>query len=86
MIARRVNVLAQTGDILGETPLWCERTASLWWLDVDRQTVRCIDASAGAQGAFVLDGDCVGSLAFAKDGDLLVGVDDKLKIVSREGQ
>ena len=30
-------------DILGETPLWCDRTATLFWLDIDGKKLQRLD-------------------------------------------
>jgi sugar lactone lactonase YvrE len=34
--ASRLECLVRSRDQLGETPLWCERTRKLWWLDIEK--------------------------------------------------
>jgi sugar lactone lactonase YvrE len=32
----RVECVVEAGDLLGETPLWCDRSRRLWWVDIER--------------------------------------------------
>ena len=31
-----IQCVVQSADILGEVPLWCDRSQRLWWVDVRR--------------------------------------------------
>ncbi len=66
-------------DLLGETPLWCERTQSLWWLDIDGGRVQRFHPASGRHDVFCFDQRYVGSLALTqRTGELLLGIDASL--------
>lgn len=63
----------QAGDILGETPRWCERTQTLWWVDVRRPALQSYHPSSGKHAAIRLHPDLVtGSISLCEDGRLLL--------------
>jgi L-arabinonolactonase len=58
---------------LGECPLWCERTNSLWWTDIEARTISRRDA--GGRERHWSFPEKVGSFAFCADGSrLLLGL------------
>lgn len=65
-------------DVLGETPLWCTQTQSLWWLDIDGTKVQRFTPATGNHDVFPLKAGYVGSLALCRDGGLLVALDRAL--------
>lgn len=69
-----VEVLASR-DRLGETPLWCEKTARLWWIDIERPSVQCLDPETGKHSVFEIDSTYVGSLALTDTHRLLIATD-----------
>ncbi len=40
--------IAQTNDVLGEVPIWCERRKRLFWSDVRSCHLRIFDPEAGS--------------------------------------
>lgn len=60
---------------LGETPLWCERTESLWWLDVLQAAVHRLDTRSGTHVSIPFETTYLGSLALCESGKLLVAMD-----------
>jgi len=54
-------------DVLGETPLWCERTASLLWLDIDGGRLQRFHPASGRHDVFTFDARYAGSLALTQD-------------------
>ena len=80
-----VEIAVPSRDALGETPLWCERTRRLWWLDVEAPAVQCFDPASGRREALAVDADCAGSLALTRSGELLVGADKTLQICDSQG-
>lgn len=54
-------------DVLGETPLWCDRTQSLLWLDIDAGKLQRFHPASGRQDAFTFDAMYVGSLALTRE-------------------
>jgi sugar lactone lactonase YvrE len=63
-------------DILGETPLWCIRTQSLLWLDIDGGLLQRFHPATGRRDVFAFEERHVGSLALMNGpGLVLLGID-----------
>ncbi|RYE96871.1 MAG: SMP-30/gluconolactonase/LRE family protein [Oxalobacteraceae bacterium] len=63
----------QGADILGEVPLWCERTQRLWWTDVRRPAIQSWEPSSGQHRAQRMHTDMLsGSIALRARGGLLL--------------
>ncbi|OZI32448.1 IclR family transcriptional regulator [Bordetella genomosp. 10] len=68
-----ITVAAQSADILGEVPLWCERTQRLWWVDVRRPALQSFDPATGRHAAQRLHPDLItGSIALREEGGFLL--------------
>ena len=68
-----LECVVQGADILGEVPLWCERTRQLWWVDVRRPAVQSYDPATGAHRAWRLAPEMVtGSIALRESGGLVL--------------
>ena len=68
-----IQCAVQGADILGEVPLWCDRTALLWWVDVRRPALQSYDPVTGAHRAIRLpDGLLTGSIALREAGGFLL--------------
>lgn len=75
-----VRAVVAARDTLGETPLWCNESRRLWWLDVDRPAIQRWDPATGRHDVFGLGGGAVGALALRRAGGLLIGRDRALNI------
>ena len=76
---RALRCVLPAGDLLGETPLWCERTQSLWWLDIDGGRVQRFHPASGRHDVFGFPQRYVGTLALTqRTGELLLGIDAAL--------
>ena len=63
-------------DILGESPLWCDRTQSLLWLDIDGGKLQRFHPATGRHDTFSFEDRFVGSLALMHEpGRVLLGID-----------
>ncbi|TFY98567.1 SMP-30/gluconolactonase/LRE family protein [Ramlibacter rhizophilus] len=72
-------------DILGECPLWDERTECLWWVDIRRPAIRRLDPATGRIDTWTMP-DLVGSIALTEEGRLLVALPQFLALFdSRTG-
>jgi L-arabinonolactonase len=60
-----------TRSMLGECPLWCERTQSLWWTDIDGFKLHRWHAESGEARYWPMP-DRVGSFALTEDADVLL--------------
>lgn len=66
------SVAAHEHDLLGEGPLWCERTARLWWVDVVRCTLHALEPKTGKITSHITQGHRLGSIALREQGGLLL--------------
>lgn len=62
-------------DQLGETPLWCDRTEKLWWLDIERPKLQSFDPATGNHSSLDMPGTYLGSQALTQSGDRLLATD-----------
>lgn len=68
-------------DLLGETPLWCDQTQSLLWLDIDGGRLQRFHPASGRHDAFGFDAKFVGCLALTSaPGCVLLALDLGLHI------
>jgi sugar lactone lactonase YvrE len=63
-------------SITGESPVWCERTARLYWVDVQQPALHRLDPETGLDESWTMPA-WIGCLALgggAADGSILVGL------------
>jgi sugar lactone lactonase YvrE len=65
-------------DALGEVPLWCAQTSTLWWVDVKAPALQSYDPGSGAHRRFDLPGRTAGSWGFRKSGGMVLAMQDGL--------
>ena len=70
-----IEAVARTGDQLGETPFWCDRTQRLWWIDIERPTLHSHDPATGALESSALPGTFAGTQALGASGERLLARD-----------
>lgn len=75
MAALSIDAVVQGADQLGETPLWCDRTQRLWWLDIERPKLQSFDPSTGRHEIIALPGTFAGTQALCRTNDRLLGED-----------
>lgn len=66
------TVVAHCRDLLGEVPVWCERTSRLWWIDCLRPALHNLDLSTGEVTTVTPAGGRLGSIALREEGGLLL--------------
>ncbi len=66
-------------DILGESPVWDDRTQSLFWVDIRAPSIRRYQIETGRISTWGLPG-LVGSIALADDGRLLVAMPNQVSL------
>ncbi|MFB6460369.1 SMP-30/gluconolactonase/LRE family protein [Bradyrhizobium tunisiense] len=76
--AHRVETAVASADILGETPLWCDRSRKLWWIDIDGRLHQSFDPATGAHHVSSCDCQFLGSQALTSDGSHLLARDLRL--------
>lgn len=60
-------------DILGENPIWDDRTQCLYWVDIRRPAIRRLNAGTGHVDTWAMP-DLVGAIALTDEGRLLVAL------------
>ena len=74
--ATDVRCIVPGQDVLGETPLWCDQTQSLLWLDIDSGRLQRFHPATGRHDQFTFEARYLGSLALTKvSGRALLGMD-----------
>lgn len=74
-----LRCVVASADILGETPRWCERTQTLWWIDVRRPALQSYEPASGRHIARRLHPALVtGSIALRDAGGFLLATADGL--------
>jgi sugar lactone lactonase YvrE len=71
----RIECVVHGGDRLGETPLWCDRTDTLSWIDIEDPRLHTFDPATGAHATVALPGTFAGTQALTKAGDRLLAED-----------
>ncbi|MGE3991418.1 SMP-30/gluconolactonase/LRE family protein [Pseudorhodoplanes sp.] len=67
------DVVVEARDLVGESPVWCERTQTLWWVDVRQPAVQSFMPNAGRHVRFPLtQGMAVAGLVLHENGSLLL--------------
>jgi sugar lactone lactonase YvrE len=75
-LARGLRCAVPGQDLLGESPLWCEQTQSLLWLDIDGGRLQRFHPATGRHDTFAFEDRYVGSLALMREpGRVLLGID-----------
>ena len=71
----RIDRVVKSRDRLGETPLWCDRTERLCWLDIEQPRLQSFDPATGAHEALPLPGTYAGTHAMTKSGVRILAED-----------
>lgn len=84
MIQWDIETVAQCGNHLGENPLWCDRTAALYWIDCDPEPALFrLHVESGEQRRWPMPAR-IGALALTESGALLVALRDRLALFDPE--
>lgn len=74
-----IGCAAQSHDLLGESPLWCEQTECLLWIDIDRATLHRAHPASGRRDTFRFEARTLGSLALRHaPGSVVLALDASL--------
>lgn len=69
----QVDCVLPIGAELGEGILWCERTDTVWWVDIRAPSVNRFNPTTGANTAYPMP-EPVGCLALGQDGRILAAL------------
>jgi len=70
--ALRIRRLRCDGNIVGESPVWCERTQRLFWVDICGRTIHALHPVSGEHSEWATS-DLVTSIGLRSDGGAIVG-------------
>lgn len=73
MPAIRVDCVLDIQAAVGECPVWCGRTNTLYWVDVAAGTLNRFDPATGVNQVWAL-GEKIGSFALCEDATILVAL------------
>jgi sugar lactone lactonase YvrE len=74
-----IRCAAPSDDILGETPLWCELTQCLLWIDIERATLHRAHLASGRRDSFRFGARFLGGLALRREpGCVVLALDTAL--------
>ncbi|SFU22696.1 SMP-30/gluconolactonase/LRE family protein [Mesorhizobium sp. YR577] len=79
-----IECVVQNHDQLGETPLWCERTQKIWWVDIEQPRLQSFDPATGTHQAVEMPGTYLGSQALTVSGSRMVAIDLELQLFDTE--
>lgn len=74
----RIDALPAKENRLGESPIWCERTARLWWVDVLTPALWSYEPKTGATERHAVEARHLGSIALRDAGGLLLACENGL--------
>ncbi len=77
----RAERVLDSGDSLGECPIWDEREGALWWVDIHGCTLKRYD---GQSVRIVRMPEPPGSIAFRRDGGMLVALESGVFLLGME--
>ena len=72
-----IMVVADTGDLLGECPVWCPREQALYWVDSRAPALRRFDYATRAVVSWVMP-EVIGSFALREQGGFVVGLQNSI--------
>jgi sugar lactone lactonase YvrE len=84
--SKKLECVVNSADQLGETPLWCDRTEKLWWLDIEKPKLQSFDCGTGQHEVFPdFDSTFLGSQALTESGGHLLARDLSLFVRHQQG-
>ena len=69
----KLNLLYSENDILGESPIWNPQQQLLYWIDIEKAAIHCLDPQTMRHQQWVMP-EKIGCIAFHVDGCLLVAL------------
>lgn len=78
------EVITAPASILGECPIWCDRTQRLYWIDSRAPCLHVLEFETGRHRSHRLP-EIAGSICLTEDGNLLVAMVSGIYRISSEG-
>ncbi|MEP7181445.1 MAG: SMP-30/gluconolactonase/LRE family protein [Betaproteobacteria bacterium] len=79
-----LRIVARTSDVVAEGPVWHADTERLYWVDIERGLLHCVEAS-GANVETIRFPERIGSFAFREGGGLVVALERSIALCDGEG-
>jgi D-xylono/L-arabinono-1,4-lactonase len=71
---------------VGENPLWDEREGRLYWEDIESNRLFRVDHASGEHECFFRGESMIGGFSFQEDGSLLLFEQDRIAVLTKQGQ
>ena len=71
---------------VGENPLWDEREGRLYWEDIESSRLFRVDHASGEHECFFRGESRIGGFSFQDDGSLLLFEQDRIAVLTKQGQ
>lgn len=71
---------------VGENPLWDEREGRLYWEDIESNRLFRVDHASGEHECFFRGESMIGGFSFQDDGSLLLFEEDRIAVLTKQGQ
>jgi len=78
MTTQKFDAIDAPANRLGECPIWCEQTGTLWWVDVLTPALMSYVPQAGQVQQHKVEARRIGSLALREKGGLILACDNGL--------
>jgi len=82
-MATQVELVVKGRDLLGECPLWDERTQTLWWVDILGPALKQFDPATGALKQNPLP-EPMGSFGFREKGGLIAAMKSGILVLGAD--
>ncbi|WP_048646326.1 SMP-30/gluconolactonase/LRE family protein [Nitratireductor soli] len=79
-----VEIAAPAQNLLGESPIWCERTGRLFWVDGRAPAFLSLDSATGAVASHAMP-ETIGSICLTETGGLLAAMTSGVFRLSMDG-
>ena len=78
MTVQKFDIIDAPANRLGECPIWCEQTSTLWWVDVLTPALMSYVPQTGQVQQHKVEARRIGSLALREKGGLVLACDNGL--------
>lgn len=75
-----IHLSVNSRDSVGESPIWCDRTLKLWWVDIYGPCLQSFDPSTGRHEVVPVPGKMLGSFGLCQSGRFVLAMEDGLYV------
>lgn len=79
----QIELVAHTGDVLGEVPIWCPREQALYWMDGFKPALHRLDSASGTVTSWTPP-EKLGSFALREQGGFVIAARKQFAVFDPE--